>query len=288
MPNLTYRLKYQAENSIGLQSQFSTVQEMPAGTYPSAPGSPQLVSESNEMIYFTWSLSFDNGGSMIKEHEVHITRVSDSDETLISVVNASEFKYTAANGLTAGHEYLIKVRSLNFFTSYYNLVGPWSGASTFYSSNLPEPVTTLSYDIGTRTKTDAKISWDLHTDPAKKGYSTIDPYYLLWIDDCHGGLFSALLVNSTTADSFSITSMIPGSLCRFRLNTLNIIDYSETYSEVLEILFAVEPDAPAAPEYVDRHGGDLDAGLSPYITIKWKQPLEDGGSPNLGFRVELS
>ena len=44
VPNLTYRFKYQAENSIGLLSQFSTVQEMPAGTYPSAPGSPKLVS----------------------------------------------------------------------------------------------------------------------------------------------------------------------------------------------------------------------------------------------------
>ena len=43
VPNLTYRFKIQAENSIGLLSQFSTVQEMPAGTYPSAPGAPRLV-----------------------------------------------------------------------------------------------------------------------------------------------------------------------------------------------------------------------------------------------------
>ena len=108
------------------------------------------------------------------------------------------------------------------------------------------------------------------------------------MDDCHGGLFKTLLVNSTTADSFTITSMIPGSMCKFRMKTLNIIDYSKGYTEQLEILFAVEPQPPVAPEYVDRHGGDSDIGLSSFITIKWMMPLEDGGSPILGFKVELS
>ena len=54
VPNLSYRFIYQAENSIGLLSAFSTEQEMPAGTYPSAPGSPRLITESHEMIYFDW------------------------------------------------------------------------------------------------------------------------------------------------------------------------------------------------------------------------------------------
>lgn len=219
---------------------------------------------------------------------MHILRVADSLELLISVVNAAEFDFTASSGLVAGHEYSIKVRAKNFFTNYYSVDGPYSGESTFFSSNLPATVPSLVYDVATRTKTDATISWTLHTDPADKGYSTIDPYYLLWMDDCHGGLFRTLLVNSTTTDSFTISSMVPGSVCRFRMNTLNIIDYSESWTEVLEILFAVEPDPPAAPEYVDRHGGNTATGLSPFITIKWKLPLEDGGSPILGFKVELS
>ena len=171
-------------------------------------------------------MPFDNGGSEVKEHEIHITRVKDSKETLVSVVDSAEFKYTVADGFVAGHEYRIKVRAKNFFTNFYNLSGPWSGSSTFYSSNLPKPVSALTFNIATRTKTDATISWVRHTDPADKGYSIIDPFYLLWMDDCHGGLFSRNLVNSTSANSFTISSMIPGSICRFRMSTLNIIGYS--------------------------------------------------------------
>lgn len=215
--------------------------------------------------------------------------MSDGATVLISVVNSSEFKFIDGETIFAsGEEYSIKVRARNYFTNYYSVDGPYSGSSTFYSSNLPEPVASLSYDVATRTKTDATVSWSLHSDEADEGYSTIDPFYLLWMDDCHGGLFSTLLVNSTTAESFTITSMIPGSLCRFRMNTLNIIDYSLDYSEILEVLFAIEPEPPVAPEYVDRHGGDSLSNLSPFITIKWKMPLADGGSPILGFKVELS
>ena len=79
VPSLVYRFKYQAENSIRLLSLFSTEQSMPAGHLPSAPGAPILMSHSNEMIYFSWSLSFDNGGSQVKEHEVQITRTLDSN-----------------------------------------------------------------------------------------------------------------------------------------------------------------------------------------------------------------
>jgi len=42
-------------------------------------------------------------------------------------------------------------------------------------------------------------------------------------------------------------------------------------------LFAVIPDAPDAPEFVDRSGDSFN-GLSPYITISWLPPISNGGS----------
>ena len=88
----------------------------------------------------------------------------DSEVILISVVNSDKFNFTATDGLVAGREYSIKVRAKNYYTNYYAVDGPYSGSSTFYSSNVPETVPGLSYDVSTRTKTDATISWTLHTD----------------------------------------------------------------------------------------------------------------------------
>jgi hypothetical protein len=108
------------------------------------------------------------------------------------------------------------------------------------------------------------------------------------MDDCRDGNLSILLVNSTTTNSYHISNVVPGSTCRFKMNTLNIIGYSSQFSDVLSVLFAVTPDAPPTPRYVARSGGDLTIGLMPFITIKWDEPKENGGAPILGYFVEAS
>ena len=51
-PGLMYRFKLKALNAIGLSSEFSTTQYMMAGTTPTAPGKPALISQSNTLIDF--------------------------------------------------------------------------------------------------------------------------------------------------------------------------------------------------------------------------------------------
>ena len=70
------------------------------------------------------------------------------------------------------------------------------------------------------------------------------------------------------------------------MNTLNVIGYSVSYSEILIVLFAEVPDAPPTPTYLSRHGGNPTTGLTPFITIKWTAPINNGGSPILGFKIE--
>jgi hypothetical protein len=70
------------------------------------------------------------------------------------------------------------------------------------------------------------------------------------------------------------------------MNTLNIIGYSSGFSKVLDVLFAAVPGTPPTPAYVSRHGGDLDSGLQPYITVAWEGPTELGGLPILGYLVQ--
>lgn len=143
--------------------------------------------------------------------------------------------------MLAGNEYRFKIRAKNFYTHYYNLgdLAPWGAENTFYSSDLPQTVKELTFT--NRTKTDATIVWEHLSSQALKGYSTIDPFYLLWVDDCQGGAITNLLVNSTTTVKYTISNIPPGSVCRFRMNVLNIIDYSSEYSATLPVIFAAIP-----------------------------------------------
>lgn len=128
--------------------------------------------------------------------------------------------------MVAGSKYKFKIRAKNFYTHYYSLgeLAPWGAEAIFYSSDLPQTVSELTFTD--RTKTDATIHWVHLSSESLKGYSTIDPSYLLWVDDCQGGALSNLLVNSTTILEYTISNIPPGSICRFRMNVLNIIGYS--------------------------------------------------------------
>jgi hypothetical protein len=101
-----------------------------------------------------------------------------------TIINSLQYDFTIAEGMEPGKNYTFKIRAKNFYTHYYSLgdSSPWGASALFFSSDLPQPVSILTFDG--RTKTDATIHWTLHTVASDKGYSTIDPYYLLWVDNC--------------------------------------------------------------------------------------------------------
>ena len=140
------------------------------------------------MITFSWHEPFDNGGSSIQEYELEITRVIDSFVDTKAVVNALQYSYNLAEGLVAGREYSVRLRAKNYYTQYFSQVGSWSASSIYFSSDLPQPVASLSFTG--RSKTDVAVNWSYLPSDADKGYSTINPYYLLYMDDCQGGEFS--------------------------------------------------------------------------------------------------
>ena len=187
-PGLMYRFRLKALNAIGYESEFSTVQYMMCGTLPSSPGAPLLISQSSSLIYFYWNEPFDNGGTSITSYEVQILRVLDSDLKTFTVINSNEYVFDSVLGLLPGYEYQVKLRATNYITEYFSLAGgTWSPTITFYSSNLPKKVTSLTYTG--LSKTGATLQWALFTSQADKGYSTTDPVYLLQMDDCKNGAF---------------------------------------------------------------------------------------------------
>lgn len=202
------------------------------------------------------------------------------------MINANRYQYSSESlGFRAGYEYHVRVRARNFITEYYSLVGTWSATATFYSSILPQTISGLSYD--NLTKVGSTIRWTLLSSEAQKGYSTTQPVYTLEMDDCKNGAFSNVLLVSTSATFYTISSLTPGITCRYRMKVDNIIGTSP-YSDILSVHYAEVTDAPLAPKYVTRFGGDSTIDLSPYITVEWEAPFETNGAPVLGYKVEIS
>lgn len=136
------------------------------------------------------------------------------------------------------------------------------------------------------TKVGSIIRWSVLDSESKKGFSTTLPVYTLEMDDCKNGAFSSVLLVTTSITSYTISSLTPGIICRYRMKVDNIIGTSP-YSDILAVHYAEVTEAPKAPRYVARSGGDSAIDLSPFITIEWDAPFETNGASVLGYKVEM-
>ena len=163
------------------------------------------------------------------------------------------------------------------------MTGADSSSTTFSTSVIPPEAPALSSSSITRSR--ATVSWSLLASEQASGYSTTTLVYYLEADNGQGRNFYVINTSSTDT-SKSITGITPGTTLRLRMRVQNVIGYS-SYSNILYIQFVEVPAAPDAPTFVDRNGGS-DGETSPFITIRWAVPSDNGGSPILGFKVEIA
>jgi hypothetical protein len=203
-PGLVHFFKYQAENDLGLRSEFSTAYPMMPGQTPSAPSSaPQLISQASDHIEVLVPEPADTGGPTIGRYEIEINTMSGN--TVLATIYLAQstdvtdmqtFLFDASKGLVAGQEYAIRARVHHFITDYFTLESPWGATATFYSSNLPEAIDATAFTYTGLIKTDTTINWALLSSDAAKGYSTTDPEYTLQVDLC--GRETATATDNTT------------------------------------------------------------------------------------------
>ena len=88
-----------------------------------------------------------------------------------------------------------------------------------------------------------------------------------------------VIANNVTNTFYTyLTNITSVATHSFRVTARNVIGYSQ-YSPVLEIISATTPSAPEAPT---TSNFDDD-----YILIRWKEPADDGGSPIIGYKIEI-
>ena len=124
-------------------------------------------------------------------YEIEISKMQDS--SVLSTIYLSQdtdvtdmdtFTFDASKGLDPGYEYIIRARAHTYTTDYYGLESSWGATATFYSSNLPEAVSTDAFTFSGVSKTDVTIEWALLASDSAKGYSTTAPVYTLQVDLC--------------------------------------------------------------------------------------------------------
>jgi hypothetical protein len=242
--------KYRAENSFGLESEFSSTYGMIPGRAPSAPAvGPVLLSQSSSALVFRVLEPADSGGPEVLRYEVEVLKtLAGSSFTPIALAQGQDvadpqtFTFDAALGLEPGFAWAVRARVHTFTTDYFAAAtAPWSATSTFVSSELPKAVSTFS--SGSVTKTSVTLSWAQLLSAEDQGHSTTDLVYTLEMDLCGRTGSSAQfvpLLASTTATSYTLTEQAPGSTCRFRVHATNVIGQGPD-SETLDVLFAVAP-----------------------------------------------
>jgi hypothetical protein len=117
VPGVLYKFYLIAENSISFFSKPSTLQLMMAGTVPTSPSQPSLISQSSTSISFYWNEPFDNGGATVTSYTVVIT---DSLLTVLTfnVIGDTRFVFSGALGLVAAMEYDVLIYANNYITEY--------------------------------------------------------------------------------------------------------------------------------------------------------------------------
>jgi uncharacterized protein YegP (UPF0339 family) len=280
------KFRISATNLIG-ESPLSVETEGVAGDEPTSPGKPEIVSREHSSnllsaleVNIRWNAPFDSSGNLpISSYTVILENVSDGITSYFTI-NTLSFRYTTEEGLISGKDYTVKVRANNKITEMFSSKTGAESAITSFST-IGAPLRAPSLSVNSVTKTSATIEWTPLTTDEEKGYSS--PVYNLMLRT-ESGEYQLI---ETAVDSVELTGVTPGSIYNFVLQAENPGELVSPYSDVLTVVFAELPGAPDAPVFIDRSGYTAD-GSSAYITISWKEPLNNGGLPLiLGYKVEI-
>lgn len=129
------------------------------------------------------------------------------------------------------------------------------------------------------TANSATISWHA---PKDNGGSELTAYVIEKRDLTHGGGWvpAVQYVNAKNTHA-TVPRLLEGTKYEFRVMAENLQGRSEPLTADSPIVAKNQydvPGRPARPELVD---SDKD-----HITIKWKQPISNGGSPIVGYDIE--
>eukprot|EP00824_Muranothrix_gubernata_P023462 TRINITY_DN6288_c0_g1_i1.p1 TRINITY_DN6288_c0_g1~~TRINITY_DN6288_c0_g1_i1.p1 ORF type:complete len:2864 (-),score=586.82 TRINITY_DN6288_c0_g1_i1:48-8639(-) len=167
--------------------------------------------------------------------------------------------------LRAATDFKLRVRAIN-------AKGPSDWTETSFHTKTAPPFAPETPEVVADTPYTLDIEWHA---PHDNGASITE--HELEVDDGMGGEYEVRYTG--TATKAHVDELVPGRKYRFRARARNAKGWGEksTYGEFTMRLSV--PEAPVAVTGVDRTGTTL--------TMAWRPPLRDNGSPIIKYTVEM-
>eukprot|EP00850_Spirogloea_muscicola_P004133 SM000017S02873 [mRNA] locus=s17:782615:788035:+ [translate_table: standard] len=266
----------QAVNCIGRSKHSQETVYSTAASVPAAPAPPSLMTATATSITVDWQEPASCGAPI----SAYTLEIDDGCGGPFNPVYTGESSSCEVRGLQSGRVYRFRVTAQN------EVGRSTPSLPTELSTGMSAPAAPCRLTSSQRHSNSFALSWQA---PAHDGGSPITGYeveYALALasgrqgdDDTASNDVNWLVGYSGVSMSCIVCNVKPGRQYRTRVQAINAAGKSEHLEEVVAATAPATPDAPAAPSVFER--------LSTSLTVGWRPPSHDGGSPITSFRLEM-
>jgi hypothetical protein len=260
----TYRAQVAAVTSIG-EGPRSDIAEIVLAVPPSPPLNPRILDASASSMTVGWEVPADPGCSSPFRYRVE--RDIGSGFELMGNTRAPTQEYVDTD-VISGNLYVYRIFAIN--TALKDELGPPSAHASAYAANVSGAPHSLR--ILATSRTTVTVAW---SPPGKDGNSSVSLYHVNIDDGMGGAMRRGAVVTGTEA---TMRGLVAGRTYRVSVHAENAVGYSPP-TPSLPIFVAALAGAP-----VDVATFSVDMS---HIGVRWEQPVDDGGSLILGYRVEI-
>ena len=265
-PGTLYRYRVSAVNEVGQGPPSEFAEARTHGP----PGPPlDLIAEavSAEQINLRWSPPDTDGGRPVTGYVLEFSSDGGGDWEVLSRL-AGELTY-GHRGLRAGTVYHYRVSAVNEIG-----VGlPSQTAEARTLAGLPDPPRDLTARAAGADRID--LRWRA---PAHDGGSAVTGYFVEASTD--GGASWFVAAESHDGLGFMHTGLSPATVYRYRVSAINGEGTGEPGAFVEARTRAAVPARPAVLV--------AEAASHDRIELRWLRPESDGGSPVVGYRIDVT
>lgn len=237
---------------------------------PTIPTGLSAVSTGFTTGSASWSPPNNNGGTAITGYRVQIA-------TNPFFTGATSYNQTSLSksftGLTPGTTYYVRVASKNAVTEAAGTTSVYGTTATFSTTAYSPPSVPTSVAVASSTATQATITWAA---PVDDGGTPVTSYDLRYSTD--PTFTTSTLLTGVTSPRV-VSPLTPDTTVYFQVRAVNAAGPGD-WSASVDVELTGAPSAPP--------GLVVTSALATSIAIAWDIPVDDGGSPITGYRLQRS